>query len=220
MPEKLIIAGAGGFAIEVAEYLRQDIAKGALPGYELAGVLDDFPDQFYSVSGLPVPLLGSIQDYRFEPGELAIIAIGSPRGRKTVAQQLEANGAHFFSYIHSSAYVAGNASIGKGVIVCAHAVVNARSTVENFAAINVFSSVGHSAHVGAYSVLSPFSILNGDASIGSLCFLSTRATIFPRVHIGSECTVDAHSYVRTSVEMDGMIITQRSSYQVLKNRLP
>jgi len=218
MTRRLVVAGAGGFATELVEYLLQDIADGHLKDCEVAGVLDDFPDRFYSQSGLEVPLLGGIQDYRFKEQEFALVALGTPSDRCKVVQRLTENGARFFTYVHSSCYLARNARLGQGVIACPNAIINANAAVADHVALNVASSVGHGAVVGAFSVLSPFAALNGNARVGERCFLSTRATVFPRVSLGNDCTVDAHSYAKASTE-DGMIITQRGTYQVLKNRM-
>ncbi|WP_341675061.1 acetyltransferase [Niveibacterium sp. SC-1] len=218
MTRRLIVAGAGGFATELVEYLLQDIAAGHLQGCEVAGVLDDFPDRFYSKSGLEVPLLGGIQDYAFRADEYALVALGTPRDRSTVVARLKQNGARFFTYVHSSCYLARNARLGEGVVACPNAIINANAEVADHVALNIASSVGHGAVVGAFSVLSPFAALNGNARIGERCFLSTRATVFPRVSLGNDCTVDVHSYAKASTE-DGMIITHRGTYQVLENRM-
>jgi sugar O-acyltransferase (sialic acid O-acetyltransferase NeuD family) len=218
MSVRLVIAGAGGFAGEVAEYLRQDLAQGRLADCTLAGVLDNFPETGYAASEWKLPLLGRVDDYRFGADERVVIAVGTPALRAQFAERLQTNGAQFFTYVHSSAYVAGSAHVGRGVVVCPGCILNVDSRVDDFAALNVYVSLGHGAHVGAASVLSPFCAVNGDASVGKRTFLATRATIFPRAAIGDDGTVDAHSYVKTVVG-DGMMVSNRNEYLVVRNRL-
>lgn len=214
----IVFVGAGGFAQEIYAYVKSDILAGRLRGVSMKGVLDDFPDQYYRDSGIALPYLGKLMEYNFSSGDYAIVAIGDPRERQRVCEALSVRGAAFFTYVHSSCYVADSAVIGVGAVVCPNSIVNAGAVLGDQVVINVFCSVGHGASVGDFSVLSPFAALNGNAKIGVSCFLGTRATVFPRVRIGNRCKVDSHSTAKADVE-DGYIISCRSEYSVVKNRL-
>ncbi len=213
----IVIVGGGGFGWELVEYVHQDIQLGLLPDIVLKGVIDDETDSAKR-SPIPLPYLGTISGYHPDPEDYLLLAIGNPRIKRLLYDRLSAVSSHFFSYVHSSVYKSSSAVIGKGVVVCPNCILNSGSILEDFSMLNVFCSIGHGAHVGGFSVLSPFSALNGDAQIGSGCFLGTRATVFPRVTLGNNCVVDSHSYVKGSVG-DRKIITLRSKYMVLNNRL-
>lgn len=215
--KQVVIAGAGGFGWELSEYLYQDIQCGSLSGISLKGVLDDKTDAAQRAP-ISLPYLGTISAYSPKQDEVILLAIGNPRIRRSVQKHLSAVGSRFVSYIHSRAYVASNACIGEGVVVCPNCVINCGAVLEDFSVVNVFCSVGHGAHVGSFSVLSPYAALNGDARIGNNCFLGTRATVFPGVSLGDTCVVDSHSFAKSSTE-DRRIITIRGNYQVLNNRL-
>lgn len=215
--KQIIIAGGGGFGWELAEYVHQDIECGLLCDVSLKGVIDDQTDDAQR-SPIPLPYLGTITNYNPELDEFILLAIGIPRIKRLLYERLSNVGSQFFSYVHSSVYVASSAVIGEGVVICPHCVINSGSVLENFSMLNVFCSIGHGARVGKFSVLSPFAALNGDAQVGTDCFLGTRATVFPRVSLGNKCIVDTHSYVKINAE-DGKIISNRGSYMVLKNRL-
>lgn len=215
--KQIVVAGAGGFGREVAEYLRQDILAGALPGYTVRGLVDDNAEP-EKRAPIPLPYLGSIPEYRPEADDVICIAVGSPEGRRLVQRQLANVGAQFLTYVHSSVFVAQDAVIGTGVIVCPNSIVNSGAVLEDFSVLNVFCSAGHGCRVGAFSVLSPYAALNGNSRIGADCFLATRATIFPWVSLGEKCVVDSHAYVKASVG-DKKIISVRGDYSVLDNRL-
>lgn len=215
--KQIVIAGAGGFGWELSEYVRQDIQHGLLPNISLKGVIDDKTDSTQRPP-IPLPYLGTISDYLPGPEETILLAIGNPSIRRSVHEHLHAVGSRFISYIHSSAYVASSASFGEGVVVCPNCVINCGAVLEDYSVVNVFGSVGHGARVGAFSVLSPYAALNGDARIGTDCFLGTRATVFPGISLGDKCIVDTHSYVKANTS-DKQIVTNRSTYTVLKNRL-
>jgi len=213
----IVIAGGGGFGWELAEYVYQDIESGLLPDIVLKGVIDDATDSAKR-SPIPLPYLGTISGFQPDPDDSLLLAIGNPSIRRFIYTRLSSVGGDFISYVHSSVFKASSAVIGKGVIVCPNCIINSGSVLEDYSVVNVFSSVGHGARVGEFSVLSPFSAINGDARIGSDCFLGTRATVFPGVNLGNNCVVDSHSYAKGNTE-DGKIITLRSKYMVLNNRL-
>lgn len=217
MKKRILIAGAGGFGLEVAEYLLADNAGGYLSGYEVHGALDDGRHQGDDfIAGLKI--VGGISNYQPHADEYIVLALGQVAHRVKLGQALKQHGARFFSYVHSSCYVSPTAELGEGIVVAPNCIINAHARIGDFAVVNVFSSIGHGAEVGAYSVLSPYVALNGDANVGARCFLGTRATIFPRVKLGDDCTVDSHSYVKKDAA-NASIISHRGEYRVDINRL-
>lgn len=213
----IIIVGAGGFGLELSEYIKQDIESGSLKNVSLKGFLDD-QTEAYKRENIKTPYLGTITEYQPERNDRLLIAIGNPYIRRIVHERLSVKKCRYMSYIHSSAYVSKTAVIKEGVIVCPYSIVNSSSVLDEYSLINVFCSIGHGARVGKYSVLSPYSAVNGDASLGCQCFMGTRATVFPKVSVGENCTIDSHSYAKKSVEND-YIISNRSKYIVVKKRI-
>jgi sugar O-acyltransferase (sialic acid O-acetyltransferase NeuD family) len=202
----VVIAGAGGFGLEVYDYLL------AHAGAAVAGFIDDTPGAPLP-RGVDVPHLGTIDAYRPAPGQVVVVAIGSVRGRLAVTERLRRNGARLPAFVAATALVSSTASLGEGVVVCPYTIVNRNASVGAGAVVNVYCSIAHGASVGAHSILSPYAALNGDASIGERCFLGTRATIYPRVRIGDGCVVDSHTGVRADAPA-GQMISSRGDYRV------
>jgi sugar O-acyltransferase (sialic acid O-acetyltransferase NeuD family) len=215
--ERILIMGGGGFGREIFGYIKNDISSDRLPKNLQIGVLDDSKNCELISNNPDALYFGSLENYVPNGTESIIIAIGSTSGRLKLFNITKEKRIAFFTYIHPSALVMPDATLGEGVIICPNAVINAGAKIEDNVAINVFSSVGHGCTVGSHSVLSPYSAMNGDSSIGSRTFMGTRATIFPKVSVGCECIVDSHSAVRKSVG-DNMIISVRGEYIELKNR--
>ncbi len=214
--KSVVIAGAGGFALELYDYLHSETLCG---GPEVAGFIDDAPGG-KAPKGIDRPHLGAIADFRPVAGQVVVVAIGAVQARRAVLQRLWANGAHTPAYIHgASAIVSPAATLGDAVIVCPFSIVNRNASLATGSVVNVHCSVGHGSSVGEYSVLSPYAALNGDASIGANCFLGTRATIYPRVSIGDGCIVDSHTGVRANAPGRHMI-SSRGAYQANPIRLP
>ena len=214
--KKIIIAGCGGFGQEVYSYIADDIKKGKSKDLKLLGVLDDSKSS-YQTSGIDLPLLGSISNYKFDLDTFVILCVGDVKTRAKLVQILRENNASFYSYIHSSCYITSSAKIGEGVIICPQSIINANTNIGSHTVINVFCSVGHGATIGEGSILSPYAALNGDASIGKHCFLGTRATIYPQVSLVGNCIVDTHSTAKQSVNKPS-VISDRTTYVCVPNR--
>lgn len=212
--KNLIFVCGGGFFLELLEYITHDIKKNHLENIKIKGVIDDSEGLTYQ----NIDNLGAIVDYEPKENDVFIIALGSPVNRNKIYLALKSKGASFFTFIHSSAWISPSAEIGEGTIVCPFVIINANVTIAHNVAINVYASVGHEAIIDESCVLSPYAAINGSASLGAMSFMGTRTTIFPKVNVGIKCIVDTHSYVKFDAE-DKSIISLRSEYKVIKNRL-
>ena len=208
----LIFVGAGGFFLELLDYVKQDNIFDK--NFILKGVLDDN----LKSRTFDLPHLGIVSEYEPQKDDLFLIAIGSVLLRNRFFEILKSKNAAFYTYIHSTAYVASSAHIEEGCIIAPFSIINARALLKANVAVNVHCSVGHESVVGISSVLSPYSAINGNAKVGDLCFLGTRATVYPGVVVGSKSIIDSHSYVKSSVKSKS-IVSSRGEYIVLNNRL-
>ncbi len=215
---RFIIIGGGGFGLELYTYILCDIQSGRLPNSCTISVLDEVADCELLTRMPELSYLGRVQEFVPSEGDQALIAIGSVGNRKKMYKIAQERHIPMATYIHSSAWVAPSASIGKGCIVSPNCVVSAYAEVSDNVAINVFCGVGHGAKVGAHSVMGPCSVINGDTILGEGCYLGSRATLFPSVVLGKGCVVDTHTAVKASAG-DFKIITVRGKYLVLDNRL-
>ena len=215
---RFIIIGGGGFGLELYTYISHDIHSGKLPNHCTIGVLDDSAECELMTRIPEANYLGRVQEFISAEGDQALIAIGSVAGRKKVYKIAQERKIPLGRYIHPSAWVAPNATIGQGVIVCPNCVISACAEVSDNVTVNVFCGVGHGAKVGEHSVMGPYSVINGDTSLGEGCLLGSRATLFPKVALGKGCMVDAHTAVKASAG-DFKIISVKGQYLVLDNRL-
>lgn len=219
MTRQWVVVGGGGLGREIVQYVRADIARGTLQGIELAGVIDDGGPSCEVCSTDPgIGWLGTTDTVEPRDGWAAVVAVGSVKARKTVVERLLARGWSFATYVHSSAIVAADATLGTGTFVGPQSVINSGARVGEHCCINVFCSVGHGAVLGDFGVMSPYAALNGNAKVGAKGFLGTRATVYPGVGLGESCIVDTHAHVKASVG-DRKIVSVRGQYLVLDNRM-
>ncbi len=212
--KSVVIAGMGGFGLEIADYLRTESGVG---GLRIAGVLADFQDERL-LEAIQLPYLGTITDFRADADQVVIAAVGFPEGRRSVLERLWRNGNRTPAYFHGSCVISSTADIGYGSIVCPFSIVNSSTRLGRGTMLNVHCSVGHHATVGDFSVLCPYAAINGKAHIGNECFLGTRATIYPNITIGDRCIVDSHTGVKLPAE-DAQVISMRGNYLVNRRRL-
>lgn len=193
---RTIIVGAGGFGRELVNWVRDCHSAGSLP--PVAGLLDDDPAAMEGFS-YNVGLLGTAKDFKPQPDDQLLMAIGTPAIKERVAELLIARGARFGTLIHPSAVVAGSAQVGEGSILCPFSLVSADAVVGRFCSINALSSIGHDVRLGDYSTLSAHVDLTGAVSVGRGVMIGTGAKVLPRVKVGEGATVGAGSVVYRNV---------------------
>jgi sugar O-acyltransferase (sialic acid O-acetyltransferase NeuD family) len=215
--KNIVIVGGGGFGRELYSYIKADLADGNLIGYSLAGLLDDSPECELARMSPELSYLGALASFEPQGNEVFVIAIGKPSGRLKIFEEIKRRRLALLTYVHSSAMVMFEATLGEGSIICPNTIINAGAKLGDNVAVNVFCSVGHGASIGNHSVLSPYCALSGDSKLGECGFMGTRGTLFPRVEMGDGCIVDAHSAVRQSVG-ENKVVSVRGEYLVLENR--
>jgi len=194
--KNLIIVGAGGFGREVFAWAMGHLDCGRL--WQIGGFLDD---HLSALEGFdyPVEVIDTVEAYQPQADDLFVCAIGAPRVRFDVCQQLIVRGAEFLTLVHPSAVIGCNVALGRGVIVCPQAVLTVDVTIGDFVIINCMSSVGHDVKIGAYTTLSGHCDVTGQAQIGAYTLLGSGARILPGKTVGANALVGAGSVVLRSV---------------------
>ena len=115
-----LIVGAGGFGREVYSWTQAQIHK-SRPGITIE-FLDDNPDCLSKFPALQSHLAGSIQEYVPSPGDRLLMAIADPPAKLDTGSELLSRGAQFASYVHPTAILSEDCTIGVGSIICPFAV--------------------------------------------------------------------------------------------------
>lgn len=215
---RLILIGGGGFSLELYTYLKDDLDQGRLPDIHRLALIDDSSECEVLRRSVDIQYLGPLRAFVPQPGDRALIAVGSPTTRRDLSVECERKSLPLHRYVHSTAWIAPNASLGQGVIIGPGCIVSAYAIVHANVAAIVQCGIGHGSTVGRHSVLGPFSVINGDASVGEGCLLGSRATLFPKAQIGVGCVVDSHCIVRATAGANKLISSKRADI-LLDNRL-
>jgi sugar O-acyltransferase (sialic acid O-acetyltransferase NeuD family) len=189
--ERIIIVGAGGFGREVLQWARHAWPSDAP---RIAGFLSADPDKLDGHAPA-LPILGSPADFQPQPFDGFLLAIGVPRVRRQVAEQLEVNGARFLTLTHPTAIVAATAQVGTGTVICPYAIVSDAVRLGRFVLLNYHSSLGHDASALDFSVLAPYATLAGGAFLEEDVFLGLHAQIGPLARVGRGSRAEAGAVI-------------------------
>jgi acetyltransferase EpsM len=150
MNDGIVIVGAGAHARKLWLYAR-------LMGLRVRAFVDENPA---AVSpSAEIPCLHPDQVADLAAGQPFIVAIGNPVARRKFQEKFQSRGWVPLVLVHPSAYVAEDARVGAGSVICAQAVVETGSVVGAGCIVDIGVSVDHDCSVGEYCHLTTGSVL-------------------------------------------------------------
>ncbi len=119
--------------------------------------------------------------------------------RRAIFSWLEENKIDILSYIHPTACVASNVTIGKGNVILENTVIQPFSSIGKGNIIWNNVSLCHHSAMGSFNYISPSATIAGRVYIGNMSFLGANCTIKNDVCIGDMVLIGAGSYVNKSL---------------------
>jgi carbonic anhydrase/acetyltransferase-like protein (isoleucine patch superfamily) len=164
--------------------------------------------QLAKQKGIPIFIIGHVN----KGGELAgpmtlahlVDAVLYLEGEKY--QQFKKYGQKMGTLVHDTAWVASNAQIEEGSIICPFVFIGPNAQVSANCVVNVHGTVGHDVRLGMSTVVSPHADLNGGSGSGEASFIGAGAIFNPGTSIGSYSKVAAGAVVSRSFG-DGFLLT-------------
>jgi len=195
----LLVLGAGGHGKVVAE-----VAEAAGDWQKIA-FLDD---RHKALDGtLRWPILGGLDDFSSFRSNYshAIVAIGDASLRLRWLERVVANGFHAPVLMHPTAWVSPSASLGRGSVVMANAVVQAEVKLGEGSIVNTAASVDHDCIIGNGVHICPGVNLGGDVKVGNGSWLGIGCSVVQGIKIGKSVTVGAGAVVINDIK-DGLTV--------------
>jgi sugar O-acyltransferase (sialic acid O-acetyltransferase NeuD family) len=189
----LVIIGAGGLGREVLAWARQ-----SAEGWRVKGFIDDNPAALAPFEK-DVPVLGSVEAYAPSEDEVFVCAMGRVDFKRRCVEKLLARGAVFAGVTHASVVRGENLSLGRGVILCPHAVVGSDARIGDFATVNYHSTVAHDAVVGRWTQIHCHADITGSVVLGEEVTVGSHASILPGVKVGDGAIIGAGAIVMRDV---------------------
>lgn len=189
----MIIAGAGGHALELKEELERINPTFSFEFFDDAGYKIDSPLINYPL----LQDLGSLKS-KFQQNPLFSLGVGRPDYREKFITHFEENGGTYFPVRAKSAQVSETAA---GLFdAMAFAYVGPNTHLGLGVLINSRANVHHEVEIGDYSEIGPGALILGQVKIGKKCRIGAGAVLLPGVQVGDEVIVGAGAVVTKNVE--------------------
>lgn len=158
-------------------------------------------------AGLPVLAFEEAQR-RFAPATHDLfVAVGYSQrnqGRKRVVELAQALGYALPSFVHESAVVARNVSLGVNCMVREQSAVSPFTRLGDGVIIGMQVGVSHHVRIDNHAWLSAGSVVCGSASIGERCFIGANATVADKLSVGPGCIIGAGALILGDCAADGV----------------
>lgn len=194
--KKICIFGAGGFAHEVFWLARQC-------GSEVEAFIDVHAGEDYFDT--PVE-----NDSYFDKSKhLAVVAVGNPRVRHKIVQQIATNyGLDVFAtLIHPTANImSATVDVGMGSIICANCILTCDIKLGDWSQLNLSTTIGHDTTTGNFFTTAPGVHVSGRVNVGELVYLGTNASTVENITICSDVTIGAAACVSKDILESGIYV--------------
>ena len=201
--DEVFLIGAGGHATVVSDAVRS--VGGRVAGYVAPEASPSFDD---------LPWLGTEEGFLSRRGEgLTYLALSlgdlSLRSRLITLYE-EKTGTLFPPIVHARAFVAEDATLGKGAQVMAGAVVQPGARLGAFTIVNTAAVVEHGCSVGPNSHVAPGAILLGNVHVGEEVLVGAGAVVLPTRSVGDGTLIGAGTTVTEDVPAGVLLARGRS----------
>ncbi|MEI6311530.1 MAG: acetyltransferase [Bacteroidota bacterium] len=200
----MIIVGAKGFALEVAEIILENQSDIPLffyddiNTYEEPKLLSKYPI-IQNEADLSALIQSSEQEF--------VLGIGSPHKRQMLYQKFIATGASCSSSISQQAMISTiNTTIGIGCNILAGAVISNHVEIGKACLIYFNAILTHGCKIHDFVEISPGAILLGNCQIGAYSHIGAGAKILPNIKIGQNVIVGAGAVVTKDVPDNAVVI--------------
>ena len=192
----MLIAGAGGHAVETLGMLEQIGYKGRIVFYDDVTpcppslVLDSF-DLLNNIG---------VASEWFKKDQAFCLGVGSPKGRRALTDKLIHAGGVLTSVISPYAQIGNHeVSLGQGVTIMTGAIITERINIGMGTLVHVQCNIHHDSVIGEFCELSPGCSILGRVTLGSYVSVGAGAIILPRITIGDGAVIGAGAVVTHNV---------------------
>ncbi len=202
MTKRLIVIGAGGHAADVIE------AVESCGEFSIEGLVYDGGIKGETRYGFPV--LGDLNSFLKHTCETieVVVAIGSPRGRRSVVSRLNQSGASikYPAIVHSKAVVAESSVILEGTVICAGAIISRNVRLSEFNVVNIGATIGHGIQCAAYVTIAPGVNVSGDVVLGPGVELGAGAVVREKLTLDAGSMAAMGAVVMKDVKKNSMVL--------------
>lgn len=194
----MIVAGAGGHALELLDILISQALTDNLYFYDGINSIKIFQDKY--------PVLNTLDqvEEKFSEDPRFVLGTGNPKVRFKFYQDFSKIGGILFS-VKGSGIAYSNFAVNSDADIFNLCFIGAQTQIGKGTLINTGAQIHHEVTIGEFSEINPGAVLLGKVVVGSFCSIGANATILPKVKIGNNVIVGAGSVVTHDVP-DGVTV--------------
>lgn len=183
MKESVFIIGAGGVGREILSVLQHTSLN---EKYPVSGFIDDGIEAGILVNGIKI--LGGIEYLLALEKASIIIALGNPKVRRKIIEQLSDSKFSFPTIIHPevSFHDPSKIAVGKGTYITQGCILTTDISIGDFCFLNIGVTINHDAIVGDNCVLMPGVRITCGANLGKDSYVSPNCVLSKPFEIPAE----------------------------------
>ena len=190
--KEIILIGGGGHCKSVIDVIEQE------DKFKIAGIIDN--PELLNTEILGYPVIGNDDDLatlakRYKYALITVGQIKSSLLRVRLFNLATKAGFTLASIISPNAYVSKYASIGNGVVIMHHAIVNASVSIGDNCIINSKVLIEHDCQISKHCHISTNATINGGVIVQSGCFIGSGVITKESITIGKNSFIKAGSLV-------------------------
>ena len=194
----MIIAGAGGHALEVLDILIANGIKGEFFFYDDLTEKEVFKEKYPVIKSKLELGIKLKDDPRF------ILGIGTSKLRFHFFQLFTSLGGELIAFSGNSSVISPSSTM-QGVDTMNLCYIGPEVRIGKGSLINTGAQIHHEVKIGGFSEVNPGAILLGACQIGAFTSIGTNATILPKLKIGNNVRVGAGAVITKDVP-DGVTV--------------
>jgi len=196
----MLIAGAGGHAIEILEILLESFPEKELVFFDDVNEIKKVHDSFLVIKDE----VGVRNE--FKSSNLFCLGVGSISSRKLLYDKLILWGGELTGVRSRSAEISVYSKVDKGVDICKHVFVSSLAEIGVGTLINTGAKIHHDVKIGNFCEISPGAMILGGSNVGSQCTIGSGAIILPKIIICENTLIGAGAVVTRSITEPGTYV--------------
>lgn len=188
----MIVAGAGGHAMEVLDILIANEMEDNLFFYDDINFVKVFQES-YSVFNS----LDQVKEH-FQKDKRFVLGTGNPAHRKKLYDLFSSLGGEHISVV-SKSVICSKFALCEKVDVLNLTFIGPNSIIGKGTLVNTGAQIHHEVEIGEFSEINPRAVILGKVKIGSFSSIGANATVLPKVNVGKNVIVGAGAVINRDI---------------------
>lgn len=202
MCKKILLIGGGGHCKSVLDTLLETNE------YDDIGIIDVASKTGQEIFG--IKYIGTDDDFKrlYDEGyKYAFVTVGSVGNteiRKKIAKDIADIGFCVPNIVSTTAVIAKEVTLTKGIYVGKNAVINCCTSIDDFCIINSCAVIEHDCTIDKFVHAAPGCVVCGQVNVGSSTHIGANCTVRQGINIGQNSVIGAGSVVVTDIKSDAV----------------